>query len=151
MFAIVRPDDWNLPLFLHVLGAFTLVGSLFVAALFLFTGRGTLVSARAGYKTLLYAALPTYIVMRVAAQWIASKEGLADSDAAWIGIGYMTSEGGLLLMIGATVAAGLAVRRARTTASESVTGRGVSVASYIVGFLVVLYLVVIVVMATKPV
>ena len=150
--AIVRPDAWNLPLFLHVLGAFLTVGALLTAATFLFAGRGEggLAGARAGYKTLLLAALPAFIVMRVAAQWIASEEDLADSDAAWIGLGYMASEGGLLLLIGATVAAGRAVGRAGREQATGVSGRGVSAAAYIVAFLIVLYLVVIWAMATKP-
>jgi hypothetical protein len=153
MLAIVRPDAWNLPLFLHVLGALVLVGTLVLAATFLFAGRGAgaLTAARAGYRTLLVGALPSYVVMRVAAQWVASEEGVDDSDAAWIGIGYMSTEGGLLLLLGATVAAGLAVRRARLAAAEGVSGRGIAAASYIVAFLIVLYLAVIVVMATKPV
>jgi uncharacterized integral membrane protein len=29
--AVVRPNDWELPLFLHVLGAMVLVGTLVVA------------------------------------------------------------------------------------------------------------------------
>ena len=39
---------------------------------------------------LLYGAFPGYIVMRVAAQWIYSKEGLDDlpTDPSWIGIGF---------------------------------------------------------------
>ena len=148
MFAIVRPDDWNLPLFVHVLGALVLVGALFTAALVLFHGRGELVAARAGYKTLLYAALPAAVVMRVGAQWIANKEGLEDSEAAWIGIGYITAEAGLLLLIVATVVAGLAVRKA--SAGEGLPGKGVAVAAYIVAFLIVVDVVAIWAMATKP-
>ena len=34
--AVIRPDDWNIALFVHVLGAFTLIGALAVAASFLF-------------------------------------------------------------------------------------------------------------------
>ena len=152
MFAIVRPDEWNLPLFFHVLGAFVLVGTLFTAAVFLFAGRagGPYAAARAGYRTLLLGALPSFVVMRVAAQWVASKEDVDDSDAAWIGIGYISTDAGVLLLIGATVAAGLAVRRAGREQAEAVSGRGVSAAAYIVAFMIVLYLVVIWAMATKP-
>ena len=31
MLAVIRPDDWNLPLLLHVLGAMLLVGGLTTA------------------------------------------------------------------------------------------------------------------------
>ena len=32
MLALVRPDSWNFPLFLHVLGAFVLVGGMAAVA-----------------------------------------------------------------------------------------------------------------------
>jgi len=40
-------------------------------------------------------------LMRVAAEWIRSKENYGgDDDPAWIGIGYITADlGGLLLLI----------------------------------------------------
>ncbi len=34
--AVIRPDEWNLPLFVHVLGAMLLVGTLLLAGLVLF-------------------------------------------------------------------------------------------------------------------
>src|SRR5262249_37760993 len=112
--ATIRPDAWNLPLFVHVLGAMTMVGALVLAAAYLFTARrdGSLESMRVGFRALLFAALPAFIVMRAGAEWIASKENVTDSDAAWIGIGFMVSDLGALLIIISTVAAGLAVRRA---------------------------------------
>lgn len=149
--AIIRPNEWDLPLFLHVLGAALLVGALLLAATSLVsTWRGgTIASVRLGYKALLVVALPAWIVMRVSAQWIASKEGVEDSEAAWIGIGYMTSEAGLLVMIVATVLAGLAVRRAgREEASgEPVQAR---VATALVGVLLLAYLIAVWTMTTKP-
>ena len=53
--------------------------------------------------------------MRLSAQWIADKEGLDDLDEppAWVDIGFVTSEPTLLLLIAATVCAGIAARRAR--------------------------------------
>ena len=56
---------------------------------------------RLAYRSLLFAVIPSWIVMRLAAQWIASKEGLDDLDEppAWIDIGFMTSEPTLLLLI----------------------------------------------------
>ena len=41
MIAAVRPDDWNLPLLIHVGGAMLLVGSLVTVAGLLVVGRGT--------------------------------------------------------------------------------------------------------------
>jgi hypothetical protein len=115
--ASIRPDDWNLPLFLHVLGAMTLVGALVLVVLSLASARGgdSAAGLRLAYRSLLLGAIPAWIVMRVGAQWIASKEGLDDLDEppAWVDIGFVTSEPTLLLLIGATVCAGIASRRAR--------------------------------------
>jgi hypothetical protein len=148
--AAIRPDDWNLALFVHVLGALVMVGALVTAASYLFVARrgGALQSARVGFRALLYAALPAFIVMRAGAQWIADEEGLADSDAAWIGIGYTVSDLGGLLVIAATVAAGLALRRAGRTGTSA--GRSASVAAWVVAVLIVAYLIAIWAMTTKP-
>lgn len=113
----IRPDDWNLPLFLHVLGAMALVGALGLVVLSLVSARGgdSAPGLRLAYRSLLFAAIPAWIVMRLSAQWIASKEGLDDLEdpPAWIDIGFITSEPTLLLLIAATVCAGIAARRAR--------------------------------------
>ena len=144
--AAIRPDDWNLPLFLHILGAFTLIGALVVAASFLFAARrggDTVAMTRLGFRSLLIAALPAFIVTRVTAQWLADKEGLADAELAWIDVGYMATDVGLLVLLGATVASGMAVRRAEGS-------RGATIAAWLVTLLVVVYFVVTWMMATKP-
>jgi hypothetical protein len=149
--AVIRPDEWNLPLFLHVLGAFTLVGALVTSASFLFAGhRGSFAFTRLGYRALLFGALPAYVATRVGAEWIASKEGVDDSDLAWVTIGYISTDIGLLALIAATVAAGLTVRRARRAGVEGDIGRGAAVGAWLTALLVVVYAVVIWVMATKP-
>jgi hypothetical protein len=75
LLGVIRPDDWNLPLFLHVLGAMTLVGALVLVVASLASARGgdSAAALRLGYRSLLLAAIPGWIVMRVTAQWIASK------------------------------------------------------------------------------
>jgi hypothetical protein len=117
LLAAIRPDDWNLPLFLHVLGAMALVGALVLVALSLASARGgdSAAGLRLAYRALLLGAIPAWIAMRVGAQWIASKEGLDDLDEppAWVDIGFLTSEPTLLLLIAATICAGIASRRAR--------------------------------------
>lgn len=147
----LRPDEWNLPLFLHVLGAFMLVGALTMAAGFLFRGRrdGSIAMIRLGFRSLLYAALPSYIVLRVAAQWIAAEQGVDDADLAWINVGYISTDAGLLFLLTATISTGLVVRRA-TAEHDSAGGRWMGVASWLVAALVAVYLVAIWVMATKP-
>ena len=108
-YASVRPDSWNLPLLLHVLGAMVFVSAARgdrrdprgLAALRT-TGAAAL---RLAFRTLLIGALPSYIVMRGAAEWVASEENV-DEDAAWIGIGYIVTDMGLLLLIAVTVLVG---------------------------------------------
>jgi hypothetical protein len=140
LLAAIRPDDWNLALFVHLLGAMALVGSLVLVV--------TQIAAnnmRLGFRTMLVAVIPSWIVMRVAAQWIASKEHVDDIDPtpAWVDIGYSTSEGSLLLLIAATVCAGIAARRAR--------GGGLRTAVLVlVAISLVAYVVAIWAMSTKP-
>src|ERR1051326_2331738 len=87
--AAIRPDAWNFPLLVHVLGAMLLVGTLIVAAsaMFLAWRGGELALVRTGYRTLLLGVVPSWILMRVGAEWIASKEHLENSDVSWVGIG----------------------------------------------------------------
>jgi hypothetical protein len=150
--ALVRPDTWNLPLFIHVLGSMVMVGALALAASYLFVARrdGSLTAARIGFRALLFGALPAFIAMRGGGEWIADKEGLTDSDAAWIGIGYGISDLGLLLLVVATIVAGVSLRRAGRAEAEAGGGSGVTVAAGLASLLVVLYVVALWAMTTKP-
>jgi hypothetical protein len=147
--ATIRPDAWNLPLLLHVLGAMVMVGALVVAAsvLILAWRDGNADLVRAGFRTLLLGALPAFVVMRASAEWIASKEGLSDSNVAWIAIGFTTSDFGLLMILISTLLAGLAVRRLRRGGASGALGR---VPAALVSLLIVVYLVTIWAMTTKP-
>jgi hypothetical protein len=112
MVAIVRPDSWNLPLLVHVAGAMTLVGALVVVAAVmggaLRRGEDAAVLSRLAYRALLLGVLPSYIVMRVGAEWVLSEEAVG--DPTWVGIGYLTTDAGLLLIL---IATGLAWRTQR--------------------------------------
>ncbi len=116
--AAVRPDSWNFPLFVHVLGAMILVGGLLTGASTIAFARGDARFLRLGYWTLLLVAFPGYIVMRIGAQWIYSKEGWDDlpDDAipAWIDIGYVIADVGALLTLIALILGGIGVRRLRS-------------------------------------
>ncbi|MGH3102039.1 MAG: hypothetical protein ACRDPU_13710, partial [Thermoleophilia bacterium] len=61
----------------------------------------------------LLGVLPGWIVMRGGAEWIASKEKINDLDPtpSWVDVGYSVSDPMLLLIIIATVCAGIAARR----------------------------------------
>jgi ribose/xylose/arabinose/galactoside ABC-type transport system permease subunit len=149
--AVVRPDAWNFPLFLHIGGAMALVASLVVALYAIRVGRirGDQPAAQFAFRVLWRFTLPAYIVMRVGAQWIASKEKLENSDASWLGIGFTVSDVGLLLLIIGLVLTGLMARRAK--AGTSVAGAGqLRAAGILAGILVAAYLVAIWAMTTKP-
>lgn len=150
--AVIRPDAWNFPLFLHVGGAMALVASL-VMALFVIRvarERGDQQAAQFAFRTLWRFTLPAYVVMRVGAQWIVSKENLENSNDTWVGIGFLTSDAGLLLLIIGIVLTGLMARRAKS--GTAVTGAGqLRAAGVIAGILLVAYIVAIWAMTTKPV
>ena len=89
-----------------------------------------------------------------------SKEHLEDADLAWIGIGFITSDAGAVLLLVALVAAGIAVRRAGRVRAEAASagtgsaaagGAGVAIAAWATSLLILAYLVAIWAMATKPV
>lgn len=134
--ATLRPDNYDLSLFVHVLGATALVGAL-TATLIL---AGSSAQAQVTFRTLLWAAVPAWVVMRVGAELIVSKPAYDDEDT-WIGIGYMTSELSALLIIAATIVAGLAARRGGRT-SKPVTA--------LIALTVLLALVAIWAMTAKP-
>jgi hypothetical protein len=116
LLAVSRPTDWNFPLFVHVLGAMILVGGLLAGASTLAFARGNERFLRLGYWTLLAVALPGYVVMRIGAEWIYSKEGWDDlpddvDEPAWLGIGYIIADLGALLTLIALILGGIGVRR----------------------------------------
>ena len=97
----LRPDSWDLPLFLHVLGAMALFGGL-VAVLVLALARRRRpehgeILARYTFRTLLLVVLPAFVVMRVAAQWILSKEH--EPEGTWVDVGFIVTEPGLILVV----------------------------------------------------
>lgn len=112
--ASIRPDSWNLPLLLHVLGAMVLVGAATVGSTAsLAAGRSDegAFLRRLAFRSFLIVALPAYIVMRVGAEWIHSKFPETDDDPTWIGIGYITADLGALILVVTLILSGLAVRR----------------------------------------
>jgi hypothetical protein len=115
--ASVRPDSWNFPLFLHVLGAMILVGGLVAGASSLAFAKGENRLLRLGYWSLLAISLPGWILMRIGAQWIYSKEGWDDVPdkliPTWLGIGYLLADAGGLVLLVALVVGGVGMYRMR--------------------------------------
>jgi hypothetical protein len=150
--SVTRPDSWDLPLFVHILGAMILVGGLTLSATSLIAAwrSGSATLTKLGYMSLFYGALPGYIVMRGGAQWIANKEHLEDSDASWIGIGFGVSDMGFILLLISLVIGGIAVRRINRGegGTPSVSAR---IATGLVSLFLVACLVAVWAMTTKPI
>ena len=151
LLAAHRPTDWNFPLFLHVFGAMVLVGGLLTGASILAFARGDLRSLRLGYFTLLAVALPGYVLMRIGAQWIYSKEGWGDlpsgvDEPTWLPIGYVTADVGGIVFLIALIVGGIGIRRLRDG-----RGAGLLKATLILSFvLLAAYVVTVWAMAGKP-
>jgi hypothetical protein len=64
---------------------------------------------RLAFRSLLIVGLPAYVVMRIGAQWLYSK-GFDDlpEDPAWLSIGWIVADVGLLAFLIALVLAGIA-------------------------------------------
>lgn len=110
MLALIRPDSWNFPLLVHILGATVLVGGVLTGASALRAARGSHRLLRLGYGALLYVALPGLIVMRIGAAVMWHKYNPNHSflwavfphrhDVTWIKIGGTVADfgGGLLVL-----------------------------------------------------
>jgi len=149
--AAVRENDVNLPLTLHVLGAGLLVGTLLAVATAIVIGwkrEGDAVAlTRLGLKTLLLGVFPAYVLMRVGAQWTFEEENLPDDfDPAWIGIGYLTADGGAILILISMILSGLGLRKLGSGGGLGL-GRAVGVISLL---LLAAYVVAVWAMSGKP-
>ena len=146
----MRPDDINVAVLVHVLGAMALVGALLTAAAAAIIGwrdEGTALRSLS-YKTLLFVAFPAFIVMRVGAQWAASKEHLDNlsNPPTWLDIGFMTADGGAVLLQLALILGGIGLRRSRSGG-----GAGLLKASGVIAtVLVAVYVVAVWAMGGKP-
>jgi hypothetical protein len=153
--AATRPTEWDFPLFLHVLGAAILVGGLLTAVgmqvlAWSRRGPGDLVAySRGGFWALLTVALPGWVLMRFAAEWIRSKEGWnGDNDPNWLGVGYLVADVGFIVLLLTILLAGFGVRRVRRPgATANTLGR---IATPLATILLIAYLVAVWAMTAKP-
>lgn len=152
--AIQRASDVEFPLFLHVLGAVLLMGALLIAATALVAAwrrtdaREVTSLTRIGLWTILVGVFPSYVLMRVGAQWTESASDYPDAfDPAWLGIGYITADAGALVTLIAIVLAIIGLRRLRGPASRVVLGRIVAGLSLL---LIAAYAVAVWAMTAKP-
>jgi hypothetical protein len=147
--ASIRPDSWNFPLFLHVLGAMLLVGATLTTASAIAYARGDARFLRLGYWTLLVVGLPAYLLMRIGAEWIADREGFNEVGAptpTWLDIGNGVSDAGLLVLVIALIVGGVGMYRLRS-------GRGAGLFMGTLGLSLILlfaYVIAIWAMSGKP-
>ncbi len=138
LLAFSRPE---FPLFLHILGAMILVGAVTAAVVAqLVPGVGAVDGDRMrrfSFRTLLFCALPAYIVMRIGAEWMYSKEfGDVEDDPTWIGIGYITADIGALLLLIALITAGIASWKSK---ARLATASGAIAAIALAGWIVAVW------------
>jgi len=151
-FLLIRPDSWNFPLFLHIAGAMLVTASVVVAVAALLlawraTGEERAAITRFGFRTLLYAGIPSYFLMRLAAEWIRSRENIStDNGPGWVGIGYNTADLGGFLILLATILTGVGMRRLRGGGGAGLAKIGTVLATLVIA----LYVIAIWAMTTKP-
>jgi hypothetical protein len=107
MLAAVHPD---FPVFLHVLGAATLVGAVAATCILAASSQRWPWLRRVAFRTLLFVVIPAWLVMRLAGQWVDSREDIP-GDPTWLGIGYIVGDLGLVILIAATLVGWWSTRR----------------------------------------
>ena len=102
-------------------------------------------------RSLTLGVIPSWLFLRVGAEWLADKEGYADLDKppAWINIGYIVGDLSFLLIVITSLLGWFTLRRTRAgdTAEPSQAAR---TASVLIALLLVLNLVALWAMTTKP-
>jgi len=105
------------PLFVHVLGATLLFGALLTVTTLGFASvrivQHGLMLRRLAFTTMLAVVWPSYILMRVGAQWVLSHEGLDKNTPGWVGVGFLVSDVGIVVLLVLTLLGWLGLRRPR--------------------------------------
>ena len=126
MIAAIRPNAWDFPLFLHVLGAMVLFGSVSATAgISIAAWRRPAVVAlrRSAFWSVLAVSVPAWVLMRGGAQWIYSKEGYGGNhDPTWLGIGFFVADIGLIVLLVTLGAAFWWQRSGNAVAARAVAG-----------------------------
>lgn len=119
------------PLFLHVLGAMTTVGGILTVVVLSYVAwsRPDAAFLRRATFVALVATIPFYVLLRVFAEVMYSdeKDAFAGNDPTWVGIGYITSDLGILLLL-ITIGLGFWWKRS----AKPIAGRLVAVLSTVI-------------------
>jgi hypothetical protein len=126
-----------------------LVGGLVAGAACLGLARGDARFLRLGYRSLLAVALPGWLLMRVGAEWIASKEGWNDKGVpspTWLNIGFVLADAGGLILLISLIVGGIGVRRLRAGQGSTLLRTTLALSVVLLGA----YVVAVWAMAGKP-
>jgi hypothetical protein len=110
MLALLRPDNWNFPLFLHVLGAMTVTGATAAACVAAVSSRRRPWLRLVVARTLLLAVFPAWVLMRAGGAWEDSRSSIGDGKG-WLDVGYLVGDVGFVLIIVALILGAVGVRR----------------------------------------
>jgi hypothetical protein len=110
MLAILRPDSWNLPLFLHVLGAMAVTGATAAAFVLAVSSRRWPWLRVVLARTMMLAVFPAWVLMRLGGAWEDSRSPVGN-DSTWLGIGYIVGDAGFVLLIVAMILSAVGRRR----------------------------------------
>ena len=110
MLALIRPDSWDFPLFLHVLGATVLVGAVATMVVLALASNGRPWLRRIGFRTMLAVVIPAWLLMRLPGQWEDSRSSIGDGEG-WLDVGYIVGDAGVVFLVLTTIVAWLAARR----------------------------------------
>ena len=129
MLAAIRPAGQDFPVLLHIVGATIVFGALLASVASLALARGRVRLFRIGYFSLLFVALPGWILMRLSGEWIYRKQGWNDvpdqlKDPTWLRIGFGVADWGGLLFLVALIIGGVAVLRMRSGKSGALLLKG---------------------------
>ena len=142
MLAIIRPDSWNFPLFLHVLGAAAVTGATAAAFVLAVSSRRWPWLRSVLARTMMLAVFPAWVLMRLGGAWEDSRSPIGD-DSTWLGIGYIVGDAGFVLLVVAIVLS--AVGRRRPERGWPVSAVAVITGVYLAALLVAMF-----VMTGKP-
>lgn len=142
MLALLRPDSWDFPLFLHVLGATTLVGAVGATALAASYSEGSVLLRRVAFWAITLVALPAWVLMRLSGQWTDSREDIP-GDPTWLSYGYLVGDVGLIVLLVTAVVGWWSSRKPEQRwPAQAVTAL---TSFYLIGLLVAMWA-----MTTKP-
>ena len=118
--ADLRPNSFNFPLLIHIVGATVLVGGVLTAAAALYFARGNVRQLRLGYFSLLLVAFPGYLLAKLGATLIWHKESAHSfigaafphpDDPRWVEIGGTALDAGAALLVLALILGWFGLKR----------------------------------------